>query len=672
MKKICFCIGCVLLSSTLQAEQFQQNLPLGGGIKFLEIDENNKYHHLSSAADIYRVDVNSTLFIKLDPVQIAESLPKSNSSEAVPAISPKTAQQRETLLDSLKALNNYLAIMKDIAALFEKYPSDSDIPGLPELMAQHADSRLKIEGAIKTYLNSDPSTNVNTVEAKLDELFDGPVKVWSERVAGFLRTEIRELDQESSMRVEVIKSNSNPFSLSLNAYLVREGSRVKSIHMPGYDSFDEGEYKPIEKISFSMSDADRKRLQTEMDFNKELSAKLNETKENRKRISILISTVLGEHIAKLKSFRIELDKTIQDIRLIIDKHLSQTEQNLQALIASQNKKTLEELNLAQDVLRGNLKAMQSFDDRLLAQFPAGEKLDALRNAKDPVEALAQLLKLTSEVPAVLRVASQQIESQSNMTVSSITFYTSSLKEKLEALPSDAQGIVKSETGRQEKAAQEIKSRLDSFKAEQVVPLIAHFAAFQKTAASLGSNVLPAMAMSEGLDPQIIEEKTIVRNYESIVDTKIIIPRTGRLVGDQIEIQINARDSGSEGEKTPIIAERTAVFNLQKYGAYSDFSTGAAGFFNTGVSDDAEFGAVASWLLHNRTRNNNTWNFLNPSIGVHTAGISTGLGMGICLNFLPENLIQIGAGSTLRSTGDNHWYWYVGMRLANFKMPGAAY
>lgn len=664
-----------LASPTHGASRVGNNIPLGQGIAFTEFDDGNKPRDLVNAADVYEADVNSTLLIKLDALAIAASLPQSEAVRApTPPTPPETVQKREQLFRSLSTLNDYLSICRRIAVLFENRSTGTAIPGLPELMSQHGTAYIRLQDDLLAYLTvsqQDSKQGKSAVDVR-DELFEGPLKVWSSKVQSFLQEEIQRLDQESARRLAEIKANANPFSLQLSAELVRKGERIKRIHLPGYDSHEEGEYKPIDKISFSMPDEEKKKLQSEMDFNREIASRLNETRDLRKSLLEALSRISETAISRARTFCQETRNTSNEIQALVTSSIIEERAQGYELLEGEAKPVVDgQLKEFQRIISSNVDAVRTFQTTIEQRLPTATKLASLQEANDPIDVLDQFLKLTTEVPSTLNSAYNELQQQSEVIRSSFTNFGRSLESSIKSLSGAARTAVDIEKARREKLLQDIRSKLEVYKASQVDPFVDFLEGLKRNADKLRSSAVPTLALSKGLDPSLIDEKTIIRAFGSIIDTKISIPRSGRIEGDQIELHIVARQSGPAFEpiqKAPILGERVPTFTLKKFGAYSEFSTGAAAFFNTVNSNKTEFGALTTWVLHKRSRTSSAWNIVNTGIGMHAAGISSGLGIGASLHLFPGNFFQAGGGRTMRSTGDNQWYWFVGLRLANFKMP----
>lgn len=649
--------------------------PLGSGISIWEVDASNKEYPLHSKSDIYDVDINSSLLIQLDPQSIAASLLGNAPGAVVATIPVSLVEQRGKLLEAMDALNAYVDVSGRIAAQIQTFSTTTEIPGFKELVRQHGQAYKDLKAKIREYLGARSSAGSTTLtpEDEVDQLFDGPQRVQAVNIRNFIQGEISRLDAESGNRADSIKGKALPYSIQLSASLMRAGRNIERVHIPGYDSLQEGEYKPIDKVSFAMTEDDRKKLQTEMDFNRDLATRLNETKNLREGLTVTLTKLYGEQITRIRQF-LEDSRMATDLVSQIASAAAADAKSVDVaeLIPVDTKASVEaDYRNTSTLIRDGSAAVTEFQRKMVEVLPNGMKLSAIAETGDPVTALDQLLQLTSGVPSQAAAAYNELESRFSMIQSSMSSISDRLKQTTAALPSETSDTVLKTLTTRVAALSRMKEVLKTFNTESITPFVASLNTLKNRSADL-KGAENSLAVSNGFDPRMIDENTTLRSIDSLVDTKISLPRTSRNEGDQLEVVVVARSTASISEQkaAPVLAERSLLFNVRKFGAYSEFSSGAAAFFGTSTTSnkDAEFGAVASYVVHGRSRDSSTWNFLNPSIGVHTAGISTGLGAGVSVNLLPQNFVQLGFGRTFRSNMKNDWYTFVGIRLFNLKLP----
>lgn len=658
--------------STLEAaEPSTSPAPLAAGISIVEIDENDTEHPLRSKSDIYSIDINSSLWIKLDQATITSSLSRDAFARTSKPLPSAVADQRAQLIAALESLNAYLGVAARIAAQFQTFSTAEEIPGFQALVKQHGLASKELKAKVRLYVVAKaavPGEVSQNPDDELEKLFDGTLKVWTARLRDFLQNEIQRLDSQSEARVAEVKANSIPLKLQLSASLTRGGRRIERIHLPGYDSLKDGEYKPVDKISFAMAEEDKKKLQTEMAFNRDLAASLSKTKSLKEGLTTTLTKVFEEQAARIRQFQSETRITADSIAQIVSKAGASTalespeipapvRTDLQALLA---------------LLRESSGAVGAFRDEIVNLLPSETKLRTIGEIEDPIEALDQLTKLTGEMPLKGSAAFRDLDNKVTAIRSSMTVISSRLEQAIRTLPSESRSALALEMSNWTDAISRVRTVVDAFSASSVTPLVASLKNLKGQAGEL-KKADGALTLGSGFDPRLVDDKTNLRSLEDLVDTKIVLPRTSRREGDQIEVFIIARRADAPAEATeqaPPLAERDMIFNVKKFGAFSEFSSGAAAFFGTKATKEAEFGAMASFVVHRRSRTSKAWNLLNPGIGLHTAGITSGLGAGASLHLFPENFLQVGGGRTLRSGTTNDWYLFVGMRLFNFKLPPA--
>lgn len=652
-------------------------IPLGQGITITEVDSEGKAHNLTDPSDNHAIDVNSTILLRIDSPSLASSLPRPlEGGGTTSPLDPSIVEQRQRLLDALSTLNDYLRVSGKIAELFAQNLASQSIPEMDGVMAQHGRLYLEIQTKLEQYLATKTSQGSQTKSPveQVEDLFDGTISQWSARVRAFIHEEVRRLDRGSTNRLTEIKANANPFSLEMAAHLTRNGERVGRVHLPGYDSFEEGEYRPIDKISFSMSEKEKAGLQSEMEFHRNLSSRLNETQSLKQGLEATLHHFVDQAVDRFRTFLEAADQTSRETQDLLKFEISAGIPASFAALESTTKNLAEApLRRARGLSNGSLVAIREFQADMQRIVPSAVRLTALRETQDPLVAMDQLTRLVTVTPSEIEAAYRRLTHQFEVAQTSYTVALGEFKATAASLPAPVGQTINAQIGKHQAAGEEIKKKLSAFYQSQLSPLLASIENLKNRAGSVKASAQKGLAIGEGLDPSLMEDKTIIRSFEDIVDTKFNVVTSGRQTGDQIQLKVAARQAATGGvsstDSARSLGDRTITFKLEKFGAYSEFSAGAAAFFNSDASKEAQFGAVTSWVLHCRSRSNQTWNTINPGLGFHTAGISTGLGLGASLHFLPGNLLQVGGGHTMRSAGNNRWYWFVGLRLANFKMPG---
>lgn len=658
------------VSAPEAAEPSTSLSPLATGISIAEVDEDDIEHPLQSKSDIYSIDINSSLWIKLDQATITSSLSRDTFARASKPLPPAVAEQRAQLIAALESLNAYLGVAARIAAQFRTFSTANEIPGFQALVKQHGQDSKDLKAKVRLYMIAKTAVPGGVIQPddELEKLFDGALKIWTARLRDFLQNEIKRLDSQSEARVAEVTANSIPLKLQLSASLTRGGRRIERIHLPGYDSLKDGEYKPVDKISFAMAEEEKKKLQTEMAFNRDLAARLSETKNLKEGLTATLTKVFEEQAARIRQFLSETRITADSIAQIVSKTgtssaldspeiPAQVRTDVQALLA---------------LLRESSGAVGDFRDKTINLLPSETKLRAIGESDDPIEALDQLTKLTGELPLKGSAAFRDLDNKVTAIRSSMTVISSRLEQTIRTLPNESRSALSLEMSNWTDGISRVRTVVDAFSASSVTPLVASLKNLKGQAGEL-KKADGALTLASGFDPRLVDDQTNLRSLDDLVDTKIVLPRTSRREGDQVEVLIIARRADApagEKEDVPPLAERDMIFNVKKFGAFSEFSSGAAAFFGTKATKEAEFGAMASFVVHRRSRSSKTWNLLNPGIGLHTAGITSGLGAGASLHLFPENFLQVGGGRTLRSGTTNDWYLFVGMRLFNFKLPTA--
>lgn len=658
------------VSAPEAAEPSTSLSPLATGISIAEVDEDDIEHPLQSKSDIYSIDINSSLWIKLDQATITSSLSRDTFARASKPLPPAVAEQRAQLIAALESLNAYLGVAARIAAQFQTFSTAEEIPGFQALVKQHGQDSKDLKAKVRLYMIAKAAAPGEVIQPddELEKLFDGTLKIWTARLRDFLQNEIKRLDSQSEARVAEVKANSIPLKLQLSASLTRGGRRIERIHLPGYDSLKDGEYKPVDKISFAMAEEEKKKLQTEMAFNRDLAARLSETKSLKEGLTATLTKVFEEQAARIRQFLSETRITADSIAQIVSK--TGTSSALDSPEIPAQARTDVQALLA--LLRESSGAVGVFRDETINLLPSETKLRAIGESDDPIEALDQLTKLTGELPLKGSAAFRDLDNKVTAIRSSMTVISSRLEQTIRTLPNESRSALSLEMSNWTDGISRVRTVVDAFSASSVTPLVGSLKNLKGQAGEL-KKADGALTLASGFDPRLVDDQTNLRSLDDLVDTKIVLPRTSRREGDQVEVLIIARPADApagEKEDVPPLAERDMIFNVKKFGAFSEFSSGAAAFFGTKATKEAEFGAMASFVVHRRSRSSKTWNLLNPGIGLHTAGITSGLGAGASLHLFPENFLQVGGGRTLRSGTTNDWYLFVGMRLFNFKLPTA--
>ena len=585
-----------------------------------EITENNQGIPIQNSS-VSPVDINSSITVEVHP----ESFPSIEVSKFRPL--PDITKQREKLIETLKQIDEYIAISKSIQdSFFETHDKlgraltdkQNALAIFRQKQAQQAQLGIKILETVEEYIELvkvDPSKPDAVDEWMKSHKVD---LIKNKEFAEFVKQEINAIKLETQSRENAILDSASKVKLRLQARLFSNGGMPAYFHVPGYDNLDAGDPHLVEKLSVQLSEQEKTELGKEVEFSARFANVYNDIRKNG---------------ADLKT---ALLKEAENLRTALKKEVAAAQEDLNKEQIWTSAEFIKRLNAI-----GQKFADQKNTDKKKIADEIKNDLDSLKSQvqslKEKIENLKQLAAAPTDASPQLLVnllqgdSNQVIQTMREITAILDLNDSTAIPGLVKKLKTDAQkdlDVKKEITDAYKQVfSQEFDTAFD--KLGQVIDvikaLINGMSDFKK---KTQENRLAEVAN----DPMSIDVP-----LSQVQNTELQIIRTGRREGDIVVMDAKVV---SDDDKGIIVAEGSRIFKITKYGLYSKVS-GNVIFVDQRKSDSNFVAAPAvSYIAHYRRREEDgwdrTWNALDPGLGINTAllnfqGAGTELGVGVTLS-----------------------------------------
>jgi hypothetical protein len=612
------------------------------------------------------VDVASTLVITphLGSVSQGPNAP----SPAPPSLGIVTREQREALKEALDSLK----MSSDLSLKLRQEHTKLRLQGFANLSVEDETriailsrgfekERSKAYIALLRYARADPSAFSLTAEDLANEN-DALRKIGAQVPRGelgiWLAARLQVHENEAVLNASRILSQAPVLTLRLGAFRVRRG-KTSAVHLPGYDSFASGVPRTFDRISTSLTEAQRERLSEEIGFTSDV-------------ISSAQSVVAGGK---------EVSKDLAKTRSEIEAGLATALSELKTLLPALKKDVVAALQKLKDDVAANptfaqqaaaiasaQKNAESIESGLSSLRDAVEKLQRLSSGPGsavdrPDQFLLQLLAATDQVTKEVVSAFQSAKA---IPATVLSLRTS--VDTLAAAPQFQQAFA----ARLAELRQTLTQDLSPSVAKILTSLGPVGALFEKGGQLVGlvKNEAELLANSKALESIDLSSPSILSVPENeAVPTELAILRTDAEDGDILEIVGELR---TDKEREPIREERRSV-TVRTFGWSSNVSGGLV-FAKSIQVDTSNFKPepAASWRIGYRARPADSsfgatvGRFLAPGFGIHvvsldfSSDVAVELGAGLNVHLFSD-LVQAGYGWNL-SVKEKRSYWYLGIGL----------
>lgn len=611
-------------------------------------------------------DIASTLVVTPDLEPVSQRL--LETTQAPPPLPDATREAREALKEALASLERSSALSLELRAELERRRSstpegvDGDsVQRIRQLNAGFEKERRNAYAALLRYAHAEPEQfglDARTLENDDDTLVRINERVTRDELGAWIAARAAELQREARASASEIRAAAPALLLRLAAFRVRRGAAV-AVHLPGYDSVEARAPRDFDRITTSLTAAQRARLEEEARFTRDV---------------IRSATVI---VTEGRTAAADLEQTRRELAA----GLSAARAELRTLLPALKADVVDALQgLASDVAANPALAPRA--EAVGAAHEKARKLLAdLERVKDALGVLEETLRgdpgsegRPDLLLARLLGAVEELKASAKSALSA-----------LETLPATVRGLVTavSDLGADPAFQEAFASRLAGLKqvlARDLEPSVGKVIAESGTVGAL-------LRDGAGLLSLLRNQMTLVSNsrpleridlsspavfsipQERVVPTQLEVLRTDAEDGDRLEIVAEVRSDPS-GE--PIHEERLSVA-VHAFGWSSDVSGGLI-FVKSIDVDTSNFKPepVATWRIGYRPRPEDgsfgaaLGRALRPGLGIHVATLGfsndTSVEMGAGVNVhLFSDLVQLGYGWNL-TIKENRTYWYLGIGL----------
>lgn len=633
-----------------------------------EIDSRGRSVSRSCPAELpsCSVDIASTLVVTPDLEPVSKRL--LETAPAPPPLPDVTREAREALKEALASLERSSALSLELRAVLERQRTstpegdDADsVQRMRQLNAGFEKERRNAYAALLRYAHAEPARfglDSRTLADDDDTLARINERVPRDQLGTWIAARAAELQREARASASEIRAAVPALFLRLGAFRVRRGAAV-AVHLPGYDSIEARTPRDFDRITTSLTEAQRSRLEEEARFTRDV---------------IRSATVV---VTEGRMAAADLERTRRELAA----GLSTARAELRRLLPTLEADVVEALR----GLAGDVAGRPALASRAQAVGAAHEKaqklLATLERVKDALDVLEEALRGDPDAEGRPDLLLARLLG----ALTELTASAESALSELEALPETVRGLVTAVT---DLAADPtfrdvLASRLADLNqalvrdlqpsVEKIVAECGTVGALLRDGTGLLSllrNQVTLVSNSRPLERMDLSSPAVFSIPRDRADpTQLEVLRTDAEDGDRLELVAEVRSDPS-GE--PIHEERLSVA-VHAFGWSSDVSGGLI-FVKSIDVDTSNFKPepVATWRIGYRPRPEDRsfgaalGRALRPGLGIHVTSLGfsndTSVEMGAGVNVhLFSDLVQVGYGWNLTVKADRT-YWYLGLGL----------
>ena len=569
-------------------------------------------------ADGATLDVNSQLFLR---IQDALAGPGGGESAVVPAQAEQLSEDLRVLTEALENVANLRDA--EARALRAWHSYDAALPGT----AEEASARERFNEARRARAQARQpvlaaARRLWPVGERTSETDDAITKFVAgggdERVVQRLRDGLSALAQRSQrFEAEVrARAASDERRLRVEAFLIpSEGAEKQhAVHVPGYDTLDQGEIKSIDPLGLRLTQAERDALERLMADSRKLAEALEKVRRGEETLARALAQAGGPLFAEIATLISDLEE------LDVANRIAAMPKHLEAFLAA--------VEAASKQVADDKK--KAWTDAVQALLVESEVLSAAAEEIKAITTLGEDWKRArpEDIPALLERSLKAIRELDDLwaerekLVSAAAKLAQSLGDDIAALPTQARAVV-------EPIWRDSKLRTDVEEWRDRVTRVARLVTRLAEAFGLPSKpVRTDLQNTHVIDLPIGEAR----------DTQIDLRRTTRKSGDHLHVRATLlRPDGKDAE--PAL---DATFELQKLGWHADLIPSVVfveGDRVAGANDSGGFSTALNWMWSYGPRDDEDdpklSRSLDWSLGLHA----------VFLNFGPDNDAEIGLGVT---------------------------
>ena len=626
----------------------------GAALSVREIPEPGRsFSVCADTATSCVADFHSTL-------EITPQLADVASGGAAPA-DPAAKDKRAGLI---KALAAFTESMRLSAELNTKCRPASDTSAVcVGLQRDFIGQRIGMRDSLVQYVRHDTSSadfqrdaDDTTIIRKLGPVYQDPAKI-GEWIAGRIAVQ----DAESAKASNDLRARLKETRVRLGAFHSRGSKQPSPLHLEGYDEFEAKNIKTSDRISYTLTDEQTKRLEEEARFNQELATEIGTLRDR----SSMVLKQLKARLTSIEASAIKARETLDAGLRTFDSGAQDDVAGLFAVLRASSSATAQaRLSVAENELASARKRLSAYRDVAdaarvtlegLGRASGGRPDLALKGALDALETLRSDLDAKTAADLVASLTSLE-----------------KVKAALTAIPGDAAALNKTAAERLaaiegRRVGQLLKTVADveAILRDEVAAQYAFIDDFKNRVGKYIDGAAPILA-TDLSDPAI---HTVAGDQAGA--TRLDLSTAGVDSGDEVELLLEVEVPGKDGKEGSSQKSRRRV-RIERFGL-STSVTGGLAFVKSELTSQANFepAPTMTWLCSwtGRPERRGLLAFLGrtrPGIGIHTVGLdfdpnnSVEVGMGVSFHFF-RDILQFGYGMNLNIPRKRQ-YGFVGLRL----------
>lgn len=589
----------------------------------------------------------------------------SSEHDSVKPMSPIIRGQREDLIGALSSFTESMKLSERLVRECPKSATASRLPVKEKECAALSDTfekqRKSLLEGLEQYVRRDPeafglqpSPDKKEVRRKLGDAYSDPFKT-----GDWIAERLSELELDSKETSAALKNGLKKLRIRMGAFRIRDEKPPTPLHLDNYDDFESMSVKPIDRISFEVSEDQAKRMEEESKFNTALAKEVSGLRDGTSEFVAKLKKHADSLRASANKVQERVEEGIALLRGGIHAEVPEVITALKANASDSTKKNLDEIEVELQKVQERLLAYKSVIESgkslltnsggtvtgsgrpdlimvtLLGRVEAFHKGFSDKAVSDFEESINSLKR----VDTILKENSKHIELLEFNTREKFASLNTSLVGELLRISSDIGNIVKSEITAQSDVVQGYNN--------------------------LAGKYLKGAAPILNVDLSNPSIHAVVGDQARA--TSVDLGRVGCDSGDIVELAAKVEDVDGN-----TIHEEHKTIKIEKFG-WSSNIVGGLGFVRSSLPSQANFEPIPTmaWLV---SRTNRPYEHglrtipgkIGLGFGIHTVALdfdpnnSVEVGMGCSLHLF-HDLVQLGYGFNLNIPHDRQ-YFFIGIRL----------
>ncbi|MTI87697.1 MAG: hypothetical protein FH748_06990 [Balneolaceae bacterium] len=468
------------------------------------------------------------------------------------------------------------------------------------------------------------------------------------KLRDFANSKVTEITKKLDSETESIARDSSGFKFRMKAELIQKGSQIP-IHLPGYDEYEYGTPKVINKISFQFSEEEKKKLREDYKFYQDLATTVKDIGEHNVEMKRRASELVHLIDSTLKALPDYVNNQLKDLVEMSRTDLNALSDSLDHDFNEVDATTLKNIKDQIVTITDSISSVESRTEALYDKLKTVSINDWVSDTEDdPVNALFSIVDNANTIAggtvAEVRSLRSVIE---NDIIKGLENLRTEISKQAPTISEELFALLEKNVDDYLKGIEQ-KAKYILVKDNPLVDLYTLI------------NTQNQKITNADVDPPALDNKEILsKPLGDLLPTELNLINTNRKPGDYIRVSVEIR------QKEKIWYEHSENMLVQKLGWYTDVSAGLVFVSNTDLNypNSERFAPlpVATFLFRYQTAKYNVSSF---SVGFHTISLNQDpnvpveLGVGGNIHVIGD-VLQFGYGVNLHAK-DTPTYWYFGL------------